>query len=212
MKLRNLIFSIFAICTLSIAIGGTFGKPSIVSAQSGFNSGAYFVNPTTLGNIPMCNQFTGGMCVYSPSNLVDNGTIITYKGTQIAPTAGVTSAVAGTGISVSGATGAVTIGNTGVTSIVAGTNVTASGTGAVTINATGQIVKGSGTFSAAASDAITVTGATSSSHCVFSSTNATAAADLLADYISAKATNSVTITHTATTAATGTVDVLCTLN
>ena len=50
----------------------------------------------------------------------------------------VTSAVAGTGIGVSAATGAVTFSNTGVTSIVAGTNVTISGsTGAVTINATG---------------------------------------------------------------------------
>jgi hypothetical protein len=52
---------------------------------------------------------------------------------------GVTSAVASTGISVSGATGAVTFTNTGVTSIVAGTNVTISGaTGAVTINADTQ--------------------------------------------------------------------------
>ena len=49
---------------------------------------------------------------------------------------GVTSNVAGTGISVSGATGAVTVTNTGVTSIVAGTNITISGsTGAVTVNA-----------------------------------------------------------------------------
>ena len=49
--------------------------------------------------------------------------------------AGVTSNVAGSGISVSGATGAVTITNTGVTSNVAGTGVTVSGaTGAVTIS------------------------------------------------------------------------------
>ena len=49
---------------------------------------------------------------------------------------GVTSNLAGTGISVSGATGAVTIGNTGVTSIVAGSGISVSGsTGAVTINA-----------------------------------------------------------------------------
>lgn len=54
---------------------------------------------------------------------------------------GVTDVSATTGISVSAATGHVTIGNTGVTSIVAGTNVTISstgtgGTGEVTINAT----------------------------------------------------------------------------
>ncbi len=47
---------------------------------------------------------------------------------------GVTSNVAGTGISVSGATGAVTITNSGVTSAVAGTGIDVSGaTGAVTI-------------------------------------------------------------------------------
>jgi len=55
-------------------------------------------------------------------------------GVTIANT-GVTSNVAGTGISVSGATGAVTITNTGVTSAVAGTGVGVSaGTGAVTIS------------------------------------------------------------------------------
>ena len=48
---------------------------------------------------------------------------------------GVTSAVAGTGISVSGATGGVTFTNTGVTSAVAGTGVSVSGgTGAVTFS------------------------------------------------------------------------------
>jgi hypothetical protein len=47
----------------------------------------------------------------------------------------VTSNVAGTGISISGGTGAVTITNTGVTSVVAGTGVSvSSGTGAVTIS------------------------------------------------------------------------------
>ncbi len=67
---------------------------------------------------------------------------------------GVTSNVAGSGISVSGATGAVTITNSGVTSIVAGTNVSISGaTGAVTINSTDQytgtvtsVATSSGTF------------------------------------------------------------------
>jgi hypothetical protein len=50
---------------------------------------------------------------------------------------GVTSAVAGTGISVSGATGGVTFTNTGVTSVAAGTGISVSaGTGGVTITAT----------------------------------------------------------------------------
>jgi len=66
------------------------------------------------------------------------GTAISVSGATGAVTitnTGVTSAVAGTAISVSGATGAVTITNTGVTSNVAGTGVTVSGaTGAVTIS------------------------------------------------------------------------------
>jgi hypothetical protein len=54
---------------------------------------------------------------------------------------GVLSNIAGTGISVSSATGNVTIGNTGVTSIVAGTGVSISGgTGAVTISAAGTSI------------------------------------------------------------------------
>ena len=79
---------------------------------------------------------------------------------------GVTSAVAGTGISVSGATGAVTFGNTGVTSIVAGTNVSISAaTGAVTINSTDQFTgtvtsvdTAAGTFISGSGGPITTTG------------------------------------------------------
>ena len=53
---------------------------------------------------------------------------------------GVTSNVAGTGISVSGATGAVTVANTGVTSNVAGTGISvSSGAGAVTVANTGVL-------------------------------------------------------------------------
>ena len=66
---------------------------------------------------------------------------ITSAGEFLLTNTGVTSNVAGTGISVSGATGAVTIGNTGVTSIVAGINISVSGaTGAVTVNSTDQYV------------------------------------------------------------------------
>jgi hypothetical protein len=51
---------------------------------------------------------------------------------------GVSSAVAGSGISVSGSTGAVTFTNSGVTSLVAGTGISVSGaTGAVTVTASG---------------------------------------------------------------------------
>ena len=76
--------------------------------------------------------------------------------------AGVTSAVAGTGIGVSGATGAVTITNSGVTSNVAGTGISVSGaTGAVTVTNTGvtSIVAGTGISVSGATGAVTVTNA-----------------------------------------------------
>ena len=64
--------------------------------------------------------------IYYDNVFVDNGS----------SGGGVTSAIAGTGIGVSSATGAVTISNTGVTEIVAGSNISISaGTGQVTINA-----------------------------------------------------------------------------
>jgi hypothetical protein len=62
MKLRNLIFSIIGICA-----------STMLFAQSGFNSGAYFANPTSFNNVPMCTQFIGGLCVYTPTLLFDEG-------------------------------------------------------------------------------------------------------------------------------------------
>lgn len=178
MKKRYWIGSAIALCAV------------VAFAQGGYLTGAYFVNPTVLGTIPECSTFQAGLCVYSPSGLVDNGTVLTYKGVQV---------------------GLVT---SGVTQITAGANIAVNngGVGNVTVTGATQIVKGSGTFTTATSDAVIVTGATSSSHCVFSPTNVTASGDLLADYISAVATNAVTITHSATTANGGTVNVLCTLN
>lgn len=73
---------------------------------------------------------TAGMVTY----LTGTNALNTYNGSSWVVT-GVTSAVAGTGISVSGATGAVTFTNTGVTSAVAGTGVGVSAaTGAVTFS------------------------------------------------------------------------------
>lgn len=69
--------------------------------------------------------------------------------------------------------------------------------------------KGVGTYTAATSDAITVPGVVPSSLCVFSPTNALAAASTAAAYISAVAGNLVTITHVATSASGGTVNITC---
>ena len=68
-------------------------------------------------------------------NVLIGGGAVSLGSSITLTNAGVTSAVAGTAISVSGATGAVTITNSGVTSAVAGTGVSVSGaTGAVTFS------------------------------------------------------------------------------
>jgi len=91
------------------------------------------------------------------TKLSETGVVFPDLTTQTtAATTGVTSAVAGTGVSVSAATGAVTFTNSGVTSLVAGTGISVSGaTGAVTVSATGG-----GVTSAVAGNGITVSGAT----------------------------------------------------
>lgn len=93
------------------------------------------------------NSTSGGAEYVVSTSTIATGTGLSYSGTmgsEIGGTSGtltntgVLSTIAGTGISVSGATGNVTIGNTGVTSIVAGNNISVSAaTGAVTINSTG---------------------------------------------------------------------------
>lgn len=54
------------------------------------------------------------------------------------------------------------------------------------------------TTTAATSDVVTVTGASATSNCTFSPANASAATNIATSFVSANATNSVTITHTAT--------------
>ena len=60
------------------------------------------------------------------------------------------------------------------------------------------VLKGNLTTTAATSDAVTITGVTSTSNCVFGESNATAATNIAATYISAVAANTVTVTHAAT--------------
>ena len=72
----------------------------------------------------------------SGTYVLGNGAFLT--GISGGGNAGVSSIAAGTGITVSQPTGAVTVTNAGVTSIIAGTNISISGaTGAVTISASG---------------------------------------------------------------------------
>ena len=113
--------------TLNIANGGT-GQ---TTAANAFNA----LSPiTSTGDLIIGNGTNSATRLAIGTNgyvLTSNGTTATWQ----ASSGGVTSLTAGTGISVSASTGAVTITNTGVTSAVAGTGVTVSGaTGAVTFS------------------------------------------------------------------------------
>jgi len=101
--------------TISIATGGVTNSMLANSTISGISLGSNLAT-LTIGTGLSGTSYNGSSAVTIANS-------------------GVTSNVAGTGISVSGATGAVTITNTGVTSAVAGTGVSVSGaTGAVTIS------------------------------------------------------------------------------
>lgn len=73
-------------------------------------------------------------------------------------------------------------------------------------------VRGTLTYTTATSDTATVTGASASSNCTFAPTNAAAAATTVLGYISNTTTNAVTITHAATVANGGTVNIVCSID
>jgi hypothetical protein len=98
-------------------------------------------NYSTYKDVAFTDQIGNGTITIAAGTGVGVGTTNIFTTNQSGATTvtisntGVTSNVAGTGISVSGATGAVTITNSGVTSAVAGTGVGVSGaTGAVTFS------------------------------------------------------------------------------
>lgn len=72
----------------------------------------------------------------------------------------------------------------------------------------GQLVTTTLTTTAAATDNVTVTGMTATGHCYLTPTNSGAAGGIASVFISAKTTNQITVTHTAT--AGWTFDVNCT--
>jgi hypothetical protein len=110
----------------NLQVTGSFRAANLTGSLLGSNLVAASVANDRLTNSSVTVTAGTGM---SGGGAVALGSSVTLTN------AGVTSNVAGTGISVSGATGAVTITNTGVTSNVAGTGVTVSGaTGAVTVS------------------------------------------------------------------------------
>ena len=115
------------------------GHANTWTALQTFGTDLSFLGAQVSGTIA-----TGDFLYYNGTNWVGQtlagGTGISVSDYTITNT-GVTSAVAGTGIGVSAATGAVTFTNTGVTSVAAGTGISVSGaTGAVTVSLSGNFV------------------------------------------------------------------------
>lgn len=141
--------------TLSGDATGTSTNPAAGGNYSNLAVTLSTVNSNT-------GQFGGGAQI--PFFTVNGKGLITAAGNVALSTVAVTSATAGTGISVSGATGSVTITNTGVTSAVAGTGVSVSGaTGAVTVSI-GQSVA---TTAAPTFAGLTLTGNLASSSTIY---------------------------------------------
>lgn len=160
----NSAFTTFNTGTINLGTATVNGSNIVnsVGAQGGSGlTGAVVIGPGSIGGISVTNS--------SKTVQINNTGVRAFNGAT-GIVSGVGSAAAGTGISVSGATGAVTITNTGVQSLSAGSFINLSGaTAAVTVNnagvwafngATGIV---SGVGGVAAGTGISVSGATGSS-------------------------------------------------
>ena len=125
----------------------TFGTGSLSLAGNLTFSGAFATTFTVSGSTSL--------------TLPTSGTLLTTTGSGSSLTGIVTSNVAGTGISVSGSTGAVTITNAGVTSFTSssGLSTNTSATGAVSVTNTGvtSAVAGTGISVSGSTGAVTIT-------------------------------------------------------
>lgn len=141
----------------------TYGNST--STVIGFLLGMFSNGSTTVSSLGSGTvDANNGLLYGTATSSITNGTGISFGGTAGAliggtsltiTNTGVTSNVAGTGISVSGATGAVTVTNTGVVTLGNGTGTTCSGTnpGTCNVNTTQNITTlsnlGSGTVNTA---------------------------------------------------------------
>lgn len=109
---------------------GSYANSAFATANTGTAAGSYANSAFSVANNGV------GIDATQNTNITNAGT---YANSAFSKANSVvTSAVAGTGVSVSAATGAVTFTNSGVTSLVAGSGISVSGaTGAVTVTASG---------------------------------------------------------------------------
>ena len=117
--------------TLAAVAGGTYSGDDSITTLGTITAGTW--NGTAIANANLANSTISGKALGTNLDTLTIGTGLSgtsYNGSAAITIAntGVTSNVAGSGISVSGATGAVTITNSGVRSIAAGTGVAVSAT------------------------------------------------------------------------------------
>jgi hypothetical protein len=123
---------------------GSYANSAFATANTGTAAGSYANSAFSVANNGVGIDATQNTNITNAGTYANTGFAVAnsaalYANSAFSKANGVvTSAVAGTGISVSGATGAVTFTNSGVTSIVAGSGISVSGaTGAVTVTASG---------------------------------------------------------------------------
>ena len=158
----NLISGVNTTQNTNITNASTYANSAFATANTGTAAGSYANSAFSVANNGVGIDATQNTNITNAGTYANTGFAVAnsaalYANSAFSKANGVvTSAVAGTGVSVSAATGAVTFTNSGVTSIVAGSGISISGgTGAVTVTASGG-----GVTSAVAGNGITVSGAT----------------------------------------------------
>jgi hypothetical protein len=160
----------------TLTVGGNISGANLSGTNTGDQSignGTITIAAGTGIGVGTSNTFTTNQSGATTVTVTNSGVTSNVAGTGISVSgatgavtitnSGVTSAVAGTGISVSGATGAVTITNSGVTSLAGTTNriTVSAGTGGVTLNLPQDIHTGaSPTFAGLSLTSVSTTGAT----------------------------------------------------
>lgn len=170
--LNGLTGGVTLIAGANITLTSSAAGITIASTASGSGGGVSTLNGLSGGitlnagtNVTITSSVAGGITIAASGSGGDN--VVTSFNGRTGAVQGVSAAVAGDGITVSGATGAVTITNSGVTRAVAGTGISVtantgtvsiSNTGVLSFNGNAGVVQG--VSAAVAGTGISVSGAT----------------------------------------------------